>query len=99
MPDHFHAIITIDNNLYNHKKTRETSVFKEAKGAKNKFGPQRKNLPAVIRGFKGAVTRKARVINKGFAWQSSFYDHIIKEPRAYQQIAKYIIDNPVNWNR
>lgn len=101
MPNHFHAIITIGANIYNEERNTAYLVENGSSGSHNKlgnqFGPQRKNLPAIIRGYKGAVTRRARIINENYSWQSGFYDHIIKTPAAYQRISQYIFDNPVNW--
>ena len=51
MPNHFHAIIIIGENRYNNRHQIQ-----------NKFGPQRKNLSSIIRGFKSSVTTQARKI-------------------------------------
>jgi len=67
--------------------------------AKNKFGPQSKNLASIIRGFKIGVTKNARQIHADFAWQSRFYDHIIRNNESYHRIQNYIINNPMNWNK
>ena len=64
---------------------------------KNRFGPQSKNLASVIRGFKIAVTKNARIICADFAWQPRFYDHIIRNDKSYTTIAEYIKDNPAKW--
>jgi len=66
---------------------------------KNKFGPQSKNLASIIRGFKSAVTVAARQINPAFAWQSRFYDHIIRGEKSYFKIHEYIINNPAQWEQ
>ena len=62
MPNHFHGIIIIGENEYNYNIAmsikKDTSV--------NSFGPQSKNLSAIIRGFKSAVTKNARIINPEF---------------------------------
>jgi hypothetical protein len=63
----------------------------------NQFGPQSKNLASIIRGFKIGVTKSARAIHAGFAWQSRFHDHIIRNSKSYMQIIGYIINNPLNW--
>jgi hypothetical protein len=34
-----------------------------------------------------------------FAWQRSFYDHVIRDEVALNNIRKYIIDNPENWDQ
>ncbi len=64
---------------------------------KNKFGPQSKNLASIVRGFKIGVTKNARKINPTFMWQSRFYDHIIRNEESFQEITKYIRNNPQNW--
>ena len=63
----------------------------------NQFGPQRKNLASVIRGFKSAVTTQAHIIHPEFAWQPRFHDHIIRNEQEYNRIADYIHNNPRNW--
>lgn len=30
-------------------------------------------------------------------WQKSFYDHIIRNKKDYEEIQKYIYNNPINW--
>ena len=30
-------------------------------------------------------------------WQKSFYDEIIRNQTAYDEISKYIYENPMNW--
>jgi REP element-mobilizing transposase RayT len=30
-------------------------------------------------------------------WQQSFYDHIIRNKRDYDEISKYIYENPLKW--
>jgi REP element-mobilizing transposase RayT len=66
--------------------------------SKNQFGPQSKNLGSIIRGFKSGVTTDARLIHADFAWQSRFYDHIIRDEQSYMRIEKYIIENPLHWD-
>nr|WP_319569614.1 transposase [uncultured Draconibacterium sp.] len=63
----------------------------------NQFGPQRKNLASIIRGFKIGVTTRARKINPGFAWQSRYHEHIIRNNKSFERISNYIRSNPENW--
>jgi len=90
MPNHFHAIIIIGNNVFNANNSSEADIH-------NKFGAQSKNLASIIGGFKSAVTRKALVINSEFAWQSRYHEHIIKNAESFENITKYIINNPDKW--
>ncbi|GIV33824.1 MAG: hypothetical protein KatS3mg031_1359 [Chitinophagales bacterium] len=64
---------------------------------KNRFGPQSKNLASIIRGFKIGVTKHARLINPDFAWQSRYHDHVIRDDASHQRIARYIQNNPAQW--
>ena len=64
---------------------------------KNQFGPQRKNLPSIIRGFKSAVTTFARKNNIEFGWQPNYYEHIIRNEHEYYRIKIYIKNNPRKW--
>jgi REP element-mobilizing transposase RayT len=64
----------------------------------NKFGPQSKNLPSIIRGFKSAVTKRAKIINPDFSWQPNYYEHIIRDEKSFEKISEYIINNPLKWN-
>ncbi|MEO7175020.1 MAG: hypothetical protein ABIV51_04200 [Saprospiraceae bacterium] len=64
---------------------------------KNQFAPQSKNLAAIIRGYKSAVTTYARKNAIDFDWHARFYDHIIRSESDYRRISKYILNNPAAW--
>lgn len=87
MPNHFHAIIGIGENDYNRLGVRD----------RNFFGPQRKNLASIMRGFKSAVTVRSRLIYCDFAWQAGFYDRIIWDESDFIAYRDYITNNPKNW--
>ncbi len=57
-------------------------------------------LPAVIGSFKSAASREIHKHSPGITvWQKSFYDHIVRNDTAYQEIWQYIESNPQNWER
>jgi putative transposase len=89
MPNHVHGIVIID---------KPNDPSSSPSSPKNKFGPQSQNLASIIRGYKTGVTMYARIHNIDFAWQSRYYDHIIRDSASYQRIKKYIINNPKKWN-
>jgi len=31
-------------------------------------------------------------------WQRNYYEHVIRDERAYNEICFYIINNPMNWD-
>ncbi len=91
MPNHFHGIIKLNE-------------FREGLTAlpnKNEY-PNKINhgLPEIIRGFK---TFSSKTINEKikpeqkFRWQKSYHDRIIRNERELNNVRKYILDNPINW--
>ena len=65
----------------------------------NKFGPQSKNLGAVVRGFKSAVKKYATMNNINFTWQPRYHDRIIRNENEFYRIKNYIFNNPQNWEK
>ena len=78
--------VSINNTPANNGKT-------DAASAKWKPGI----LGSIINQYKRICTIHARKINPGFAWQSRFHDHIIRNHESFIGISNYIINNPVNW--
>jgi REP element-mobilizing transposase RayT len=95
MPDHVHGILIIDKTGYN--AGPKPAPDWQHQPSKNKFGPQSQNLPSLVRGYKIGVTKGARKIIPGFAWQPRYHDHLIRDEWEYQRIAAYIQNNPKNW--
>jgi putative transposase len=57
-----------------------------------------KTIGAMVRGFKIGVTKWMRQNTTVHdVWQRNYYEHIIRNEQSYVRIAKYIINNPVNW--
>ena len=50
-------------------------------------------VSTMINQFKGAVTKQ---LGENI-WQKLFYDHIIRDGRDYEEISKYIYENPLKW--
>lgn len=109
MPNHLHGIIVIENRrdaLYASQNALQSSPPQSRRlqgvstdeNYKNKFGPQSNNLSAIIRGFKGASTKRIREIFPSFQWQPRFYDCIIRNEQALGKIREYIERNPKFWD-
>jgi len=101
MPNHVHGIIIIDkkDDGSNVETTHALSLPSPPKPIIHKrFQNQGKNtVSSIVGSFKSVVTKNARTINPHFAWQSRFYDHIIRNEKSYYHIIEYIINNPLNW--
>ena len=89
MPNHIHGIIIIENNIVgNNNYCSLRRVAWQTKWARS--------LSSVIRGFKIGVKKWCGENNyEHFAWQKSFYDHIIRNEKSLNKIRQYIIDNPL----
>lgn len=60
----------------------------------------RNNVANIIRGFKGMCTKRIHTdLTTNFAWQSRYYDHIIRNENELSRIRKYIKNNPVKWEQ
>lgn len=89
MPNHIHAIISIDYNRAvsaDDNRTHEPCVptFRTA-------------LSVVIGGLKRAVTMCARRNDIEFGWQSRYHDHIIRGTHDGNMISEYIQNNVAHW--
>ena len=93
MPNHIHGIIAIldEQNAYDLNNVSPLSAYK------NTFGPQRKNIPSIIRGYKSSVKSYALKNNILFEWQSGYYDRVIRDHTELEKIQQYISENPLKW--
>ncbi len=98
MPNHIHCIIFI-KDLPN-PDANKFDIHKIQPGFKHTFGPQSKNLFAIIKGFKSAVTKQINAMQQEFhfQWQRRFHDHIIRDENELTRIRFYIKNNPANWH-
>jgi len=103
MPNHIHGIIQIHNNdLYNIVEAGPCADLIVGTGPCG--GPL--SIPEIIRNFKSITTNKYihGVKNLGWRsfekslWQRNYYEHVIRNENALNQIRQYIIDNPMNWD-
>ena len=103
MPNHIHGILFITDNMnvgtdYNLSLQKPKQLHQSHQPKQNKFQnviPE--SLSYIIATYKAAVTRNSNKINKPFAWQSRFYDHIIRSERELECIREYIVYNPLKW--
>ena len=109
MPNHIHLIVMIDKNMeeipvgtchgaslqMNKKSWRKTMNDKNEN--MQKIANFQGRLSTMIGGFKQSITRYARQHRIPFAWQTRFYDHIIRNRNEMNRIAKYIENNVAKW--
>ena len=111
MPDHIHAIVTIDgeNEIGGDVARRCGDVARICRDvARNvstgvntqmaNISPRKNSLAVVIRGVKSSITHYANKNNIPFAWQTRFHDRIIRNQAELDRISDYIEKNVVNWH-
>ena len=114
MPNHFHSIVQIEYSML------------EDKSGIGKFQSPSQTVGAIVRGYKGAATKKikeqlfssssssssrgelqfaptaaaaAEIDLTKSIWQRNYYEHIIRDQRAYDNISNYIDNNPQKWGK
>ena len=88
MPNHIHGIIEI-----NRSGIKSSDPFKI------------KPLSELIGAYKTTVSKQIHLLEcrdrsrpvLTFAWQRSFYEHIIRDEKTLETISVYINNNPLNW--
>jgi putative transposase len=109
MPNHFHGIIEITKNV----GAPLVGALSPADPTPPKYQPDQmyqnvkgKSIGEIIGAFKSLTTnayiRGVKTMNwqpfKINLWQRNFWEHIIRDERAYFNISEYIVTNPRNWD-
>jgi REP element-mobilizing transposase RayT len=101
MPNHIHAVVVIDDEKVPYKRNgmvetrRATSLPSETMA---NIANMQGWLSVVIGGLKSAITRYAHDNGIPFAWQTRFYDHIVRSQDELNRIGEYIESNVVKWS-
>ena len=94
MPNHIHGIIVIVAGTPR-VKTPRRGVSTTGRG-----GPTLRSgsLGAIVGQIKSVCTKRIWAAGHAdFAWQSRFYDHIVRNQASLQRIRAYIANNPAKW--
>ena len=65
--------------------------------------PTKATISAITGAYKSLVSKDCLDIYKsknemmGKLWQRNYYEHIIRNEQAYENISNYIINNPAKW--
>ena len=54
----------------------------------------RPTIMDIVCAYKSLTTRQCKI---GKIFQTSFYEHVIRGPKDYEEIAEYIVNNPKQW--
>ena len=98
MPNHIHGIVEIstlpvraNHHLHHHTRTNDDLPLRHGTS---------RTIGSIVRGFKIGVTKWfIENYNTKNIWQRNYYEHIIRNQNAYQNISNYIQNNPLNWKQ
>ncbi|MDD5026647.1 MAG: hypothetical protein PHH13_04735 [Candidatus Peribacteraceae bacterium] len=111
MPNHIHAIISIqhDEHIDMNVSMMRVAYMKrmgilpvETRRRRVSMHTHWKShsLGAIVNQFKTTCTKRIRVLGqRNFAWQSGFYDHVIRNEESLLRIRDYIHRNPERWEQ
>ena len=94
MPNHFHGIVIINPVGANCCSPLQLSS--------TRLSMKPRSLSSIMAGFKSAVTKKINIIRNAPGtpvWQRNYYEHIIRNENALNNIRQYIINNPLSWHQ
>ncbi len=89
LPDHMHGILVFED------------APPQEPGPMGASGLPSQSLGAILNQFKSKSTKRIRLDlqQPGFAWQTRFYDTILREPTDLERVRAYIRANPSRWKR
>ncbi len=106
MPNHIHGIIRINKEI--RATVGAAAIGGARRGVHVTHAPRRvpthmytikplikNSISSIINHFKGSVTKTCKILGYQFQWQPRFYDHIIRNEQALQNIRIYIRNNPL----
>jgi REP element-mobilizing transposase RayT len=94
MPNHFHAVFTLTRDGI---EGRGVACYALQRPARRP--PEEHSVGAIVRAFKSAVTRNARIAlgYRGLVWQRNYYEHVIRDDKEYLRACSYVRRNPEEW--
>lgn len=108
MPEHTHGIIEIANENLNSTNYEIEDLFQLRSWADNfldegkvEFKSPSKTIGSFVRGFKFGVMNDVKEL-KGQStkiFQRDYYEEIIKDYQSFQNMTRYIKDNPKNYKK
>ena len=99
MPNHVHGIIIIEFNSDN-VGANSYSPLQGNECIKNKLISTSRTIGAIVRGFKGSVTKRINELRNtrgSPVWQRNYYEHILRNEMDLYCTRNYIKNNAFKW--
>ena len=90
MPNHVHGIIIVGAQFI-----APSDGFDGTNQGVMNYAP---TLGDMVRAYKAASTRLIRQAGTpAFAWQRTYYEHVVRDEESLSRLRQYILDNPARW--
>jgi REP element-mobilizing transposase RayT len=88
------------NDTAPESSSTNASPFPGCNDTSPRRGTQSGSIGAILQNFKSVATRRVNRINRnsGTLWQRNYHEEIIRNEKAYENIRRYIIENPLSWD-
>lgn len=93
LPNHMHGMIHLHR-----KVAANEEQYKRAEFAK----PQTGSIGWIVRSFKARVTWEARQVLQRpqfVVWQRNYFERVVRSGNEYEDVFRYICDNPRDWDK
>ena len=106
MPNHIHGIIELNNKLVGVENLQPCNLENLQPSKVENLQPRRNEFQKVIPGSVGSIVRGFKIgVTKWMrqntdihdVWQRNYYEVIINNNQAYNEISMYISNNPKKW--
>jgi REP element-mobilizing transposase RayT len=102
MPNHLHSVLVLRERARHAVPLLNRSEQLNRTEHAERFGdPVAGSVPTIVRSFKSAVTRKARINLKNRAievWQRNYFERVIRNEDEFRKTWQYICENPARWD-
>ncbi|HET8886372.1 MAG TPA: hypothetical protein VFM70_08505 [Salinimicrobium sp.] len=84
---------TKESQFAQNSRSGEPQFAQNSRSGESQFSPN-------SRSGESQFAPRRKIIQLDFKiWQRNYYEHIIRDERAYQRISEYIINNPAKWHK
>ena len=100
MPDHVHMILILHEQCIKGGGVARyaATITSRVNPYFSSISPKSSSVSSIIRSYKSAVTKRCHENGHNhFAWQSRFYDHIIRDEEELYNVRKYVEQNVMRW--
>jgi putative transposase len=88
-----------DNENHDDENTDKKKTLRATSLQMQKISPKSGSVSRILGSYKSSCTRHINLAfpDLNFGWQTRFWDNIIRDDQAFENISNYIVNNPKSW--